>query len=105
MEPERPDLSPTEPAARNDLRALTRLRDRVEAAAREIERLRDENMALAARVSALQAEAMLGGDGIPAFAGLQGEDAEALKARIQGFIDTIDRLLNTSESAARSPDA
>lgn len=88
--PERPE------AARADWRALSALRDRVEAAAREIERLRAENAALAEQVAALQHDR----EGAPSFSfGSGEEDTAALRARVQGFIDTIDRLLEQGESA------
>lgn len=90
MEPDAPTPSATPP--RTDWRALAALRDRVETAAREIERLRTENAALAQRLVELenQPEATR----LPV-----GDDPEALKVRIQGFIDTIDDLLR-AESAA-----
>ena len=106
MEPDRPDVPPAGATTQADLRALVRLRDRVEAAVHEIERLRAENMALMARVAALHEETASGGDGttLPLFA--ETEDADALKARIQGFIDTLDHLLTPSEpDAAASADA
>lgn len=104
MEPERSHISRSEPQPRKELRALAQLRDRVEAAARELERLRAENAALEARVAELQA----GGDGAPSGATLPGgEHAEKLKAQIQGFIDTIDQVLNAPEAvaSARAQDA
>lgn len=77
-------------AARADWRALSHLRDRVEAAAREIERLRAENAALVQRVASLQDAR----EGAPSFSfGSGEEDTAALKARVQRFIDTIDGLL------------
>ena len=77
-------------------RALSRLRERVEAAAREIERLRSNNAALAARVAELHAG--LGDDAPPlALPGMG--DPEALRTRVQGFIDAIDEVL-----AAPMPD-
>ena len=66
---------------------LLRLRERVEGAAREIERLREANAELSERIEALQGQA---GGGAPL---LVGDDPEALRDTIQGFIDTIDRLL------------
>ncbi|NNF59492.1 MAG: hypothetical protein HKN04_14745 [Rhodothermaceae bacterium] len=100
MEPDRPNAPPAGSTTQADLRALVRLRDRVEAAVREIERLRAENMALMARVAALQEETASGGEGttLPLFAEV--EDADALKARIQGFIDTLDQLLAPTEPDA-----
>ncbi len=71
-------------------RALSRLRERVEEAAREIERLRSSNAALAQRVLELQAGL---GDDAPAISLPDMGDPEALRARVQGFIDTIDEVL------------
>ena len=89
-----PDPSPAD-APRTDWRALGQLRDRVELAAREIERLRTENAALAQRLVELENQ--------PATAPLLGDaDPEALKDRIQGFIDTIDQLLRTAPDDAAS---
>ena len=94
MEPSTP-ASPESP--RTDWRALGQLRDRVETAAREIERLRTENAALAQRLVELENQ--------PDAARVLGdEDAATVKARIQGFIDTIDALLR-EESAGESSDA
>ena len=93
MEPERVHATRPEPA-RTELRALVQLRDRVEAAAREVERLREENAALAERVAELQ----VGAGGLPSPL-LPGGDPEKLKAQIQGFIDAIDRVLSAPEPA------
>lgn len=69
------------------LRALERLRERVEQAATEIGRLREENTQLARRVDELAA---LAGDA----AGVRiGGDAEALREQVEDFIDAIDRML------------
>ena len=78
--------------ARADWRSLSVLRDRVEAAAREIERLRSENAALGKRLVELQ-------DGAPgpSFSFGEGEDPAALRERVQGFIDTVDALLAQAE--------
>jgi len=100
MEPHCSDAARPEPP-RNELRALAQLRDRVEAAAREVERLRAENAALAERVAALQAEGGVAPAG-PALPG--GEDPERLRAQIRGFIEAIDRVLHAPEPAARHRD-
>ncbi|MEM6326194.1 MAG: hypothetical protein AAF791_03665 [Bacteroidota bacterium] len=86
MEPDHEDLSPPlVPDPSREGRGLMRLRDRVAAAAAEIERLREENAALAERVAHLS-----GGDaGIE----LSGDPAQ-LRTTIQGFIDAIDRVLD-----------
>lgn len=87
-------------AARADWRLLHHLRDRVEAAAREIERLREENASLAERVAEMQSSR----DRAPSFSFGAEEDSEALKTRIQGFIDAIDGLL-AEENEGRESDA
>ena len=78
------------------LRALDRLRDRVERAAAEIERLRAENRDLAARVREIDA-----GD-----AGLSldlGADPAEMRAQVEGFIEAVDRLLaEPADEAAES---
>ena len=88
MEPEepRPPAASDEPT-RTEWKALVRLRERVETAAREIERLRAENAALAAQVA--EAEGLA----LP----LEG-DSDDVRAQIQGFIDAIDRVLETPET-------
>ena len=94
MEPDAPlpdDATDRPDAAWPEWRALSHLRDRVETAAREVERLRAENAALAQRVLELQDAR---DDRAPSFSfGGEGEDVEALRVRVQGFIDTIDGLL------------
>ena len=93
----RPDDAADRPeAGRREWTALSRLRDRVEAAAREVERLRAENAALARRVLELQ-----DARDVPATSfsfGGEGEDVEALRTRVQGFIDTIDGLLQADDA-------
>ena len=93
MEPSAtPEDEPGRPEpARADWRSLTTLRDRVEAAVREIERLRAENAALGKRLIDLQDHA-----GAPSFslAGIDSDDdPNALRERVQGFIDLVDGLL------------
>ena len=102
MEPDslpRPDGATPRPVAPppSEWRALSRLRERVEDAAHEVERLRAQNAALAAQVADLQAG--LGADS----AGLalpEGTDPDALRARIQSFIDAIDEVLASPDDAA-----
>lgn len=84
-------------AVRADWRMLQTLRDRVEAAAQEIERLREENAALAGRVAEMQDSR----DAAPSFSFGGDEDGAALKARIEGFIEAIDGLL---EDGAETPE-
>lgn len=93
MEPTAPsEADPGRPDGRPEWRSLSLLRDRVEAAVREIERLRAENAALAERLAALQdAQA-----DAPSFS-FGGDDPEALKSRVRGFIDLVDDLLETGE--------
>ena len=90
-------MEPTAPAedepgrsepARSEWRSLSHLRDRVDAAVREIERLRAENAALGHRLAELQQDSSA-----PSFAFGESESTEALKARVQGFIDLVDGLL------------
>ena len=108
MEPDVPppaDDTDRPDAGRGEWRLLLRLRDRGEAAAAEIERLRAENAALAERVAALRDDH----DAAPSFSfGGGGEDPDALRAKVQGFIDTIDGLLGAPHaggdgSAAETP--
>ena len=81
-------------------RTLARLRERVEAAVREIERLRADNAALAARVDQLRDA--VGDDGLaPVLPG----DPDTLRARVQGFIDAIDEVLAAEPAAAEPAEA
>ena len=102
MEPERPSPEPSAepprarpaPEAGGELRGLLRLRDRIEATAREMERLRTENAALAARVAALETDGRGELDALEGRAlDLSGESPERLRAQIQGFIAAIDEVL------------
>ncbi len=71
------------------------MRDRVKQAVREIERLRKENAVLAARVKELETGGSDGG-----FFLADVETPEELKARIQGFIATINDLIGETVDAA-----
>lgn len=72
------------------LQALTRLRARVEEAARELERLRQENAALAERLRVLEARAPEDFDGaVLRF----DEDPDALREQVSSFIATLDAYL------------
>lgn len=74
---------------------MEHLRNRVESAANEIERLRTENAALAQRVLELQnGRAEL--ESAHTFG--EGEDAATLRARIEGFIRSIDEILEIPET-------
>lgn len=98
MTPEDPAAAESRSAPPAEWRALVRLRERVEAAAAEIERLRAENAALAARLLELQeAGARPGGPAVP----IPGDPAE-LRARIESFIAAIDAVLREGAPAARS---
>ena len=83
-------------AEAHGLRALDRLRDRVEKAAREIERLRAENLELAARVREIDAGA--GGPSLDF-----GGDPAEMRAQVEGFIEAVDRLLAEPEDEAAEP--
>lgn len=102
MDDSTPLTSPADAEARR-LRAFDRLRDRVEKATREIERLRGENAELNARVRELAELEAAGGDADAVGIAFD-EDPEALRAKIEGFIGAIDRLLDepAAESSASS---
>lgn len=84
-----------EPTNVADLQAFVDLRDRVGKAVRAIDRLRKENGALSARVKELEADG--GGVG---FDLADGGNPEELKAKIQGFIATINDVLGEPVDAA-----
>ena len=88
MEPDpKASSSPTaDPALPRDGSALLRLRERVEAAASEIERLRSENVRLAERLARTDGAS---GPALP----MGDQDPAALRASIQSFIDAVDRVL------------
>lgn len=87
-----PPPSPSAPGPSDEgLAALERLRNRVEAAVAEIERLREENAALAERVDELTAHDVVRGESAPALP-LEG-DPEALRQKVEAFIEAIDRML------------
>ena len=90
-------------AVRDDLRTLHRLRDRIEAAAAELERLRAENAALAARVAALEAGDG-GGGALPFDLSLPGS-ADELRTRLDGFIAAIDQALREAAPTEDAPGA
>lgn len=101
MEPTAPsEADPARPESRAEWRSLSHLRDRVEAAVREIERLRAENAALHARLGEIQAD-----QARPSFAFGEGEDPDALKTRVQGFLDLVDGLLDADAPDATASDA
>jgi hypothetical protein len=71
--------------------SLERLRERVQAAARQLERLRKENAALAERIRALETRRAVDLEGtVVAF----DEDPEVLRRKIEGFVSAIDAYLS-----------
>ncbi|WP_412061729.1 hypothetical protein [Rubrivirga sp. IMCC45206] len=93
MEPtDRLEDDPARADVRPEWRSLSVLRDRVEAAVREIGRLRSENAALAKRLIELQDAR----DAAPSFAFGEGEDPEALRTRVEGFLTLVDGLLEAT---------
>jgi hypothetical protein len=85
-------------AARDELRVLRRLRERVEVAVNELERLRAENVALATRVVALE-----GGEvGAPVL-DLPLSKGEDMRAKLDGFIAAIDQALRDASAPADVP--
>ena len=89
MESDASSRSPAPPPA--EWRALSRLRERVEDAVREVARLRAQNADLAGRVADLQGQ--LDGGEAPAFALGPVGDPAVLRATIEGFIGAIDEVL------------
>ncbi|MEX0599644.1 MAG: hypothetical protein WD021_00525 [Rhodothermales bacterium] len=75
--------------------SLERLRDRVEAAASEMERLREENETLLQRVKKLETRPDVDPRGT--FLSLD-HDPEELKRKIASFIDAIDSYLEKERS-------
>lgn len=71
-------------------RALERLRDRIQLAARELRRLREENARLHRQVEELQTRGLGEVDGTPV---VFTEDASALKSKVERFIESIDLVL------------
>lgn len=78
-----------------NLQVFVDLRDRVSKAIKEIERLRKENAKLSAQVKTLEADGGGSGD----FSLGDGETPEELKAKIEGFIATIESMLGESVEA------
>lgn len=76
--------------------ALERLRDRVQAAAGEILRLREENAALAERITRLESRA--GGDIETGTLLHLDEDPEAIRRKVNGFIEAIDQYLQSEQT-------
>ena len=81
-----------ETKSRNSKESLASLRDHVSKAVDEIVRLRAQNTALARRLSQLESD---DGGGTIEFGG---SDVEELRAKITGFIDTIDHYLEGDNS-------
>lgn len=85
-------------ASRSEWRSLSHLRDRIDAAAREIERLRTENATLATRLLDLE-----DAESSASFSFGEGESPEALKTRVQSFIDLVDGLIEAGEDGSSTP--
>jgi hypothetical protein len=81
--------------------SLERLRDRVELAARELVRLRQENEALARRIAGMEQSGSSDDIGL---AMELGEDPESLRRKVAGFVEAIDRYLE-SKDVPEMPDA
>lgn len=79
-----------EPVHLQPPQSLRRLRERVETAARELERLRKENAALTKRIEKLETRPPVDVDDTLL---TLDEDPEALREKIEGFIEAIDRYL------------
>ena len=102
-EPTTPDNKPTKAAGEaapsstglKGTRSLRKLRDRVERAANELIRLREENAALQERIEELESTPAKNGKD----AGLLmlDTDPEALKRKVEGFIQSIDNYLEKKE--------
>lgn len=101
-EARRGDERPRGPATLKSPRSLERLRTRVEAAAEEIERLRTENAALAARIGELEARPAVESD---ATVLVLDDDPEALREKVNAFIDAIDQYLADDASSEARDDA
>lgn len=88
----RPPAAPEagrDPQPLPQLASLERLRDRIEAAARELQRLREENAALARRIHELEARPSASEELFRSF----DEPPESLRRKIEGFIQTVDHYL------------
>ncbi len=83
-----------------DLRGLQRLRDRIEAAARELDRLRAENAALVASLEGGDAGVAGGGGMAEVF---RADNPDALRAQIEGFIAAIDEVLREPAALPDGP--
>lgn len=76
-----------------NVRSLERLRDRVEAAASELQRLKHENAVLAEKVRKLEAGGIGEGSSGIAFE----ERPEELRNRLRSFIEAIDQYIEQEE--------
>lgn len=85
----------SKPVGLKSITSLERLRDRVETAAHELKRLREENKALSERVKELEARPEVEPQGT--FLSLD-HDPEMLRRKVSGFIDAIDRYLESERS-------
>ncbi len=83
------------PVHLKSLKSLERLREKVETAARELGRLREENAALAERLRALEARTPTVPDGAVVLT--LDEEPEAVRRKVEGFIEALDKYLETEE--------
>jgi hypothetical protein len=74
--------------------SLQRLRDRVELAARELARLRQENAQLQKQLQEAQASEFDELSGTPV---IFTDSPDALRSRVESFIQTLDRYIERSE--------
>jgi len=85
-----PDPSAKRRVSLKSPQSLERLRDRVQAAVNELDRLRKENAALTERIEHLETRPTLDVDGtLLTF----DENPDALREKVEGFINTIDEYL------------
>ena len=88
---------PSPDSAESTTASLEQLRDRVTRAVAEILRLREANRTLAQRIAHLESERA---------PGLQlDDDPEALREKITGFIEALDRFLEPQEDEPLTDDA
>jgi len=85
----------TEPSPLRGTQTLERLRERVEAVARELIRLRQQNAELVRRLAELEARPLAEEDAV---ALEMDQDAEALRARIDGFVQAVDYYLSQEDA-------
>ena len=86
-----PEQTPanTDPLLISQSQSLHRLKDRIEQASHELNRLREENTKLHNRLNELEQANVYHGTSVQ----LE-DDPDAVKKRIEGFIDVIDQYLD-----------